>query len=158
MQLRMLQARGESAGNMLVVGLPAALPLRNGKGVSDGRDQAERVTLWVFRSRTTLLAGWARCTICVDDACATVTAAYLSGAWEDLASAVAPSLRGHPHATAWFTEEPGEYRWIFEPVSEGRVNVRILEFKEMWAAPRRGCSSHFSREMWATYSCGCAAV
>jgi len=41
MQLRMLQAMGESAGNMLVVGLPAALPLRNGKGVSDGRDQAE---------------------------------------------------------------------------------------------------------------------
>ena len=41
MQLRMLQAMGESAGNTLVVGLPAALPLRNGKGVSDARDQAE---------------------------------------------------------------------------------------------------------------------
>ena len=32
MQLRMLQAMGESAGNTLVVGLPATLPLRNGKG------------------------------------------------------------------------------------------------------------------------------
>jgi hypothetical protein len=41
MQLRMLQAMGESAGNMLVLDCPAALPLRNGKGVSDGRDQAE---------------------------------------------------------------------------------------------------------------------
>jgi len=41
MQLRMLQAMGESAGNTLVVGLPAGLPLRNGKGVSDVRDQAE---------------------------------------------------------------------------------------------------------------------
>ena len=51
---------------------------------------------------------------------------------DDLASAVAASLRGHPHATASFTEEPGEYRWIFEPLSEGRVSVRILEFKEMW--------------------------
>jgi len=41
MQLRMLQAMGESAGNTLVVGLPATFPFRNGKGVSDGRDQAE---------------------------------------------------------------------------------------------------------------------
>jgi len=41
MQLRMLQAMGESAGNTLVVGLPATLPFRNGKGVSDGRNQAE---------------------------------------------------------------------------------------------------------------------
>jgi regulator of protease activity HflC (stomatin/prohibitin superfamily) len=41
MQLRMLQAMGESAGNTLVVGLPATLPLRNRKGVPDGRDQAE---------------------------------------------------------------------------------------------------------------------
>jgi hypothetical protein len=77
-------------------------------------------------------AGWAQCTIRVDDACATVTASYLWDALEDLASAVAASLPGHPHATASFTEEPGEYRCIFEPVSEGRVSVRILEFKEMW--------------------------
>ena len=106
------------------------------------------MTLWAFRSRTTLLVGWAKCTICVDDACATVTAAYLSGAWEDLASAVAASLRGHPHATAWFTDEPGEYRWIFEPVSEGRVNVRILEFKEMWAAAQtRMEQSFFTRNV-----------
>jgi regulator of protease activity HflC (stomatin/prohibitin superfamily) len=41
MQLRLLQAMRESAGNTLVVGLPAGLPLRNGKGVSDVRDQAE---------------------------------------------------------------------------------------------------------------------
>ena len=41
MQLRMLQAMGESAGNTLVVGLPATLALRNAKGVPDGGDQAE---------------------------------------------------------------------------------------------------------------------
>jgi hypothetical protein len=39
-------------------------------------------------------AGWAKCTIRVDDACATVTASYLSDALDDLASAVAASLRG----------------------------------------------------------------
>jgi hypothetical protein len=77
-------------------------------------------------------AGWATCTIRVDDAIATVTASYLSDALDDLASAVAAALRGHPHATASFAEEPGEYRWIFEPLAEGRVSVRILEFEEMW--------------------------
>jgi hypothetical protein len=34
-QLRMLQAMGESAGNTLVVGMPAALPLRSGNGKSN---------------------------------------------------------------------------------------------------------------------------
>jgi len=77
-------------------------------------------------------AGWAKCTIRVDDASATVTASYLSAALDDLASAVSATLRGHPHASASFTEEPGEYRWVFEPLPEGQVSVRILEFKEMW--------------------------
>ena len=48
-------------------------------------------------------AGWAKCTIRVDDATATVTASYLSDALDDLASAVSAALRGHPHATASFT-------------------------------------------------------
>jgi hypothetical protein len=77
--------------------------------------------------------GWASCTIRVDDATATVTASYLSDALDDLASAVAAAFRGHPHATASFTEEPGEYRWILEPLPEGKVSVRIIEFDEMWA-------------------------
>ena len=51
---------------------------------------------------------------------------------DDLVSAVSATLRGHPHATASFTDEPGEYRWIFEPLPEGKVCVRILEFREMW--------------------------
>jgi hypothetical protein len=55
-----------------------------------------------------------------------------------------------------FTEELGEYRWIFEPVSEGRVNVRVLEFKEMWlAAQTRMEQSFFTRNVGYD-SCGCA--
>jgi hypothetical protein len=77
--------------------------------------------------------GWAKCTIRVEGACATVTASYLSDALDDLASAVCATLRGHPHATATFTEEPGEYRWVFEPQPEGNVSIRILEFPEMWS-------------------------
>ncbi len=77
-------------------------------------------------------SGWAECTLRVGDAHVTVTASYLSDALDDLASAVAAVLRGHPRPTASFTEEPGEYRWVFEPLPAGQVRVRILEFKEMW--------------------------
>ena len=76
--------------------------------------------------------GWAECRIRVDDASATVTASYLSDALDHLAAAVSATLRGHPHATASFTEEPGEYRWIFEPLPDGQVVVRIVEFRQMW--------------------------
>ena len=90
------------------------------------------MTLWAFRSRTTLWAGWAKCTICVDDACATVTAAYLSTHGKISRQQSRPRCGGIRTRRPGFKEEPGEHRWIFEPVSEGRVNVRILEFKEMW--------------------------
>jgi hypothetical protein len=76
--------------------------------------------------------GWAECTLRVDDASVTVTASYLSDALGDLASAATAFLRGHPRPTASFTEEPGEYRWILEPLSGGRVRIRILEFTQMW--------------------------
>jgi hypothetical protein len=68
----------------------------------------------------------------VDGAHVTVTASYLSDSLDDLASAIAASLRGHPHATASFEEELGEFRWIFEPLPEGKVRIRILEFPELW--------------------------
>ena len=71
-------------------------------------------------------AGWAKCKIRVDDASATVTSSYLSDALHDLASAISAALRGHPHPTASFTEEPGEYRWLVNPLPEGKVSLRIL--------------------------------
>ena len=98
-------------------------------------------------------AGWAKCTIRVDDATATVTASYLSDALDDLASAVSATLRGHPHATASFTEEPGEYRWIFEPLPEGKVVVRILEFRELWG----GVQTRKERS-FLTHSVGAGAL
>jgi hypothetical protein len=57
-------------------------------------------------------SGWVKCTIRVDDAGATITASYRSDALHDLALALVASLRGRSHATASFTEEPGEHRWI----------------------------------------------
>jgi hypothetical protein len=61
--------------------------------------------------------GWAECRLEIDDQHATLTASYLSDALGDLASATTAALRGHPRPTASFAEEPGEYRWIFEPLS-----------------------------------------
>jgi hypothetical protein len=77
-------------------------------------------------------SGWAECTVRVDGTWVTVTASYLSDALDNLASAIVAVLRGHPRATASFDEEPGEYRWIFEPLPEGQVRIRILEFEELW--------------------------
>src|SRR5262245_5924463 len=77
--------------------------------------------------------GWSECTVQVDDAKVTVTASYLSDALADLVSAVSAALRGHPRPTASVEEEPGEFRWIFEPTPDGKVLIRILEFKELWA-------------------------
>ena len=79
--------------------------------------------------------GWAECTLRVDGAQVTVTASYLSDSLDDLASAIAASLRGHPHSTASFKEEPGEFRWIFEPLPEGRVRVRIFQFDDLCGQP-----------------------
>jgi len=76
--------------------------------------------------------GWSECTVRVNGAHATVSASYLSNALEDLVTAVTAALRGHPRPTASFAEEPGEYRWVFEPTPDGQVRVRILEFQELW--------------------------
>src|SRR5216684_621253 len=76
--------------------------------------------------------GWAECTLRVGEAQVTVTASYLSDALDDLASAIAALLRGYPRPTASFDEEPGEYRWIFEPLPAGQVRIRILDFKQLW--------------------------
>ena len=76
--------------------------------------------------------GWSECTVHVGDAHAKASASYSSNALEDLVTAVAAALRGHPRPTASFAEEPGEYRWVFEPTPDGLVTVRILEFQELW--------------------------
>lgn len=75
--------------------------------------------------------GWAECTLHIEDQRATVTASYLSDALGDLASATTAALRGHPRPTASFAEEPGEYRWILEPLADGRLRVRVLEFSSL---------------------------
>ena len=90
--------------------------------------------------------GWAECTLHVDEAHVTVTASYLSDALDDLASAIAAALRGHPHSTASFEEEPGEFRWTFEPLPEGRVRIRILQFEDLCGQPDEDGKQIFQAE------------
>ncbi len=76
--------------------------------------------------------GWSECTVRVNGTTATVTASYLGDALGDLASAVTAALRGQPKSVARFWEEPGEYRWILEPLRPGAVRIRIIEFPHLW--------------------------
>ena len=77
-------------------------------------------------------SGWADSTIAIGEQHATVTASYLSDAFGDLLGAVIRLLEGQPEATASFAEEPGEYRWRFIREAPDRLQVRILEFPQLW--------------------------
>jgi hypothetical protein len=77
--------------------------------------------------------GWSECTVRADERAVTVTASYLSDALGSLSDAVLAVLLGSRTAKASFDEEPGEYRWVFDRVSEDRIRVRILSFDELWA-------------------------
>jgi hypothetical protein len=81
-------------------------------------------------------SGWAECSIETPEGGAHVTASYLSDALGDLLRAVVGILRGAPETTAIFTEEPGEYLWVFRRAPPDRVLVRILWFDD-WQTQRR---------------------
>ena len=62
--------------------------------------------------------GWAECTLEVKNKKVKTTASYLSDALGDLSMAIYRALCGDKYAKAEFTEEPGEYRWVFKRVDE----------------------------------------
>ncbi len=69
---------------------------------------------------------WAECRIRIGNQETSVTASYVSDALGDFAAAVCAILRGRRRARASFSEEPGEYRWLFTSNTPGSVRVRIL--------------------------------
>jgi hypothetical protein len=77
--------------------------------------------------------GWAKCIINIDDRQACLTAAYLSDALANLLYAMIDMVKGSDRSTATFAEEPGEYRWCFQRVSQDRICVRILWFEETFS-------------------------
>jgi hypothetical protein len=65
--------------------------------------------------------GWARAEIRDGDQVARLTASYLSDALGDLLYCVQRVLGGAEVAELVWSEEPGEYRWQFETISEVTV-------------------------------------
>jgi len=77
-------------------------------------------------------AGWAECSLDVYGSLCSVSASYLSDALLELVSGVNHVLAQPGEARFGFDEEPGEFRWILRSESSGSLNVRILEFGELW--------------------------
>ena len=77
-------------------------------------------------------AGWADCTLEIDEERVTVSASYLSDALEELSAAVVALLRGEPSAIASFAEEPGEFRWQFDRADGDQLRVRIYWSEVRW--------------------------
>lgn len=74
--------------------------------------------------------GWAQCEFEVVDKHIKITASYLSDVLGSLSSAVVCLVKGQPEARASFTEEPGEYRWLFTRVDQHSVRVQVMDFAE----------------------------
>jgi hypothetical protein len=95
-------------------------------------------------------AGWAEARIADASSTATVTASYLSDALRDLLRAVLLLLEGAAEARCSWEEEPGEFRWVLTRAGNGQVDLKILAFDDLWAAPDRkaedGAQARFANE------------
>ena len=76
--------------------------------------------------------GWSKCFAQIGEHSADVTASYLDDALGDLLRAIVGLMKDVEDTTASFAEEPGEYRWRFRRVAPDKVNIRILQFGELW--------------------------
>lgn len=72
--------------------------------------------------------GWAECTLEVKNKKVKITASYLSDALGDLSMAIYKALCGEKDSRAIFTDEPGEYRWIFKKANEKITELKIIKY------------------------------
>lgn len=79
-------------------------------------------------------AGWAYADIRHDGQHARLTASYLSDALGDLLRAVRDLVAGSPSARCFWSEEPGEFWWVFEN-REGLVTLTIRWFGDQVDEP-----------------------
>jgi hypothetical protein len=77
-------------------------------------------------------SGWAECRVRFNDAKCEISASYLSDALGNLVLAAAAVVAGVHSVSVGFDEEPGEYRWVVVKSGNNEVNVRLLEFQELW--------------------------
>src|SRR5687768_17732149 len=76
--------------------------------------------------------GWAECTLSDENSSCTVTASYLSDALRHLVVAATAVVSGFSRITFQFDEEPGEYRWVIETPRMNEIELRVLEFPELY--------------------------
>jgi hypothetical protein len=76
--------------------------------------------------------GWAECTLSDENSSCTVTASYLSDALRHLVVAATAVVSGFSRITFQFDEEPGEYRWVIETLRMNEIELRVLEFPELY--------------------------
>ena len=62
--------------------------------------------------------GWSKCILETENQKIELYASYLSDALGDLSFAIHETLSGEEYSRATFTEEPGEYRWVFKRVND----------------------------------------
>lgn len=77
--------------------------------------------------------GCADATLRVGDTRVDLTASYLADAPADLLRGTLQVCHPGPAARVSWWEEPGEYRWLLDPVGDDLLRVRILWFTELWS-------------------------
>lgn len=77
-------------------------------------------------------AGWSKALISDGEHRATVTASYLTDALRDLLDAVAAVAEGESESRCLWTEEPGEFRWVFRG-AHGEVEIQVIEFEQTYS-------------------------
>ncbi|MDN3546691.1 hypothetical protein QWZ02_19755 [Kinneretia asaccharophila] len=77
-------------------------------------------------------SGWAECKVQFGEARCEVSASYLSDALGNLVLAAVAVLAGAHSISVGFDEEPGEYRWAIARSGNNQIDIRLLEFQELW--------------------------
>lgn len=78
--------------------------------------------------------GWAECVISDSQTSCSTTASYLSDALGSLVRAAIALLTGFSALTFSFEEEPGEYRWVIRSPRYNEIELRILDFPDVYSA------------------------
>ena len=77
-------------------------------------------------------AGWSRCSLTFADQTCNISASYLSDALGNLILSALGMMQGYGSMAFGFDEEPGEYRWVIRRIDGNTMNLRILEFPQLW--------------------------
>ena len=77
--------------------------------------------------------GWSTCVVEAGDVKLELSASYLSDALGNLVLFAYGAASGFHSLSFGFDDEPGEYRWVAQAIDSNLMNLKILEFQELWA-------------------------